>query len=92
VEGENALAKITLAGGRHRVFALEICKAEAEKKISQYKLEVEALSKSTNDDSDSNGKALEDAKGLLNVWKEKLASYGIWGVVVFDEGISISDV
>jgi hypothetical protein len=83
--GENELATIDLAGGRHRKRALELIKAEREDKLKYLQdslVKEEQKAAKTGEDS----QALQALEQTIEDETSAIAGLGRWGVILYDAG------
>src|SRR6266550_4613362 len=88
-EGKRELRQLEMAGGRHRMAAVEGIKDEKQKDLKQVMKQREALEKKRvvkEEASEKKKKDLEAYDKRIAKLQGELAGTGQWGVILYDEG------
>lgn len=87
VEGIAALQQLDFAGGRHRVRAMEMIKAERSDKLKKFQDQLRKFKDKAEDTGeDRDAEKISQLELTIKEESTYLAKFGKWGVMLYDSG------
>lgn len=88
-DGNRELVKLEMAGGRHRLAAIQSIKDDKEKELKKLESQRDTVNKRRAMRPDAVQKKQKDLDGcnqIIAALEEEISKLGNWGVILYDEG------
>ena len=89
-EGKREMKKLLMAGGRHRMAAIQSIKEDKDNELAMMTAELDKLKGKNVTQPKAVAKKLanvEEKEKKIAALKEEISKLGIWGVILYDQGM-----